>query len=64
MQSGGSANVNTAGYSIGLAPDDFLMFARKVSVNTGDSITYNGKIYEMVSPGGYAIPGLFINTAA
>jgi hypothetical protein len=61
--SGGAATtVNTAGHSIGLAPDDFLLFARKASVATGDTITVNGKLYEHVSTGGYAYPGLFINT--
>lgn len=61
---GGGAAMATAGHSIGLVPDDILLFFRKASVLTGDSITVNGKTYEMVSPGGYALPGVFINTAA
>jgi hypothetical protein len=61
---GGGANMPTAGHSIGLVPDDFLLFFRKASVLTGDTLTVNGKTYEHVSPGGYALPGVFINTAA
>jgi hypothetical protein len=61
---GGGAATGTGGHSVGLAPDDFLLFYRKASVLTGDTITVNGKAYEMVSPGGYLVPGAFINTAA
>jgi len=60
---GGGNSLATLGWSYGLAPTDFLMFARTAACAIGDTGTVNGKIYENVAPPTTA-PGLFINTQA
>lgn len=58
---GGGTNLSTTGWSLGLAPTDFLVFARQGAVAIGDTINVGGKIYESISTPG-AGRGLFVNT--
>jgi hypothetical protein len=60
---GGGTNLFTVGWSVGLAPDPFLIFGRQAGTAIGDTVTVNGVAYESVStPAAYW--GLFVNTQA
>jgi hypothetical protein len=59
VNDGGGSSYSTQGFSLGLAPADFLIFGRQSACAIGDTITVNGKLYENVTtPSSSA--GLFI----
>jgi len=62
-QTGGGTNYTTWGWSVGLAPADFLIFAKQAPTAVGDTVTVDGKVYENITSTGAGL-GVFINTSA